>query len=498
MTGINIHIKKLLVSIVLLFATISLNAQDTLMRSYYKQQEAEYRRWMDSITQNYNEFQRKADEDYARFMREEWESFKVFAGEPQPLLPEPNRPYERDKTVDESEMLAPIPAKPIPLPDTLHIGATERPEIQLTPSLTVPEFMFGSYGTLFTVRLDFNSKFILPDAKQNSVADAWDRLATPAIYILLNDLLSIKSQYSLGDWAYYRLIRDFSDEYVGKDTNESVVMQAYLLIHSGYDARIGSDNDHIYVFMPFDGHLFNTPSIEIDKERFYVLNSSKKSKTERYKIFNKRYDKNDRVMSLKMNRTPQYDYIPTNSRRFVSKRYPDMSVDITVNKNLIDFYNEYPHCDLPFYCWGGLSEDIKEVLYPQIRNSIAGLGQIDAANRIINFVQTAFEYKTDANQFGAERSFFADENFYYPYNDCEDRAILFAILVHDILDLDVVLVKYPNHVATAVNYTEPLNGRYLTYEGNNYYISDPTYIGSRVGECIPKYSKESPEFYELY
>ena len=89
-------------------------------------------------------------------------------------------------------------------------------------------------------------------------------------------------------------------------------------------------------------------------------------------------------------------------------------------------------------------------MYPKLTQQIKGKSQKDAANILIDFVQTAFEYQTDDVQFGYERPLFADETFFYPYSDCEDRSILFAHLVKDLLGLDVVLLYYPGHLATAV------------------------------------------------
>lgn len=163
----------------------------------------------------------------------------------------------------------------------------------------------------------------------------------------------------------------------------------------------------------------------------------------------------------------------------------------------MEFYNSYPKCQWTNYSWAGISEEVKTKLYPVLRAGIEGKNQIEAANRLINFVQTAFEYKTDGQQFGYERSLFADETFYYPFSDCEDRSILFSILVHDLLGLDVVLIQYPDHLATAVRYTESLNGSYVILDGQNYYISDPTYIGAEVGECMPRYAKTKPAVYKL-
>ena len=55
-----------------------------------------------------------------------------------------------------------------------------------------------------------------------------------------------------------------------------------------------------------------------------------------------------------------------------------------------------------------------------------GLGEEEAVNMILSYMNYGFKYMTDDNQFNREKPFFPDENFYYPYNDCEDRAILFS------------------------------------------------------------------------
>ncbi len=214
-------------------------------------------------------------------------------------------------------------------------------------------------------------------------------------------------------------------------------------------------------------------------------------------MFNRKFTDDERVMSLRMACLPKFAYKPTNGRTFTSKRYPELTVSLSVNKNLMDYFEDYPRCVWTNYSWAGLSDEVKAKLYPVLRKSIEGKSQIEAANRIINFVQTAFEYKTDKEQFGYERSLFCDETFYYPYSDCEDRSILFSTLIRDLLGLDVVLLLYPDHLATAVHYTEPLTGCYFEFEGKTYYISDPTYIGANVGLCMPQYLNVSPEVYKL-
>ena len=112
---------------------------------------------------------------------------------------------------------------------------------------------------------------------------------------------------------------------------------------------------------------------------------------------------------------------------------------------------------------------------------------MEAANMLIDFVQTAFAYQTDGEQFGYEKPFFVDELFYYPYCDCEDRSILYSRLVRSLLNLDVVLLDYPNHIATAVCFTEQVEGDYILVNGKKYVICDPTYIGASIGMAMPQF-----------
>lgn len=84
-----------------------------------------------------------------------------------------------------------------------------------------------------------------------------------------------------------------------------------------------------------------------------------------------------------------------------------------------------------------------------------------------------------------DRAFFAEETLFYPYCDCEDRFILFSRLVRDLLGLDVMLVYYPGHLATAVAFGEEVKGDCLLLDGRKFTVCDPTYIGAPVGRTMP-------------
>ena len=118
----------------------------------------------------------------------------------------------------------------------------------------------------------------------------------------------------------------------------------------------------------------------------------------------------------------------------------------------------------------------------------------EAAALLLDFVQNAFEYQSDRQQFGHEKVFFPDEMLYYPYNDCEDRAILYCHLIRVLLGLNVALVNYPNHIAAAVCFPSQVKAETQYRRGNETYtLCDPTYLGASIGECMPQFIGKSPK-----
>ena len=178
---------------------------------------------------------------------------------------------------------------------------------------------------------------------------------------------------------------------------------------------------------------------------------------------------------------------------------------MSVNKNLIDFFDTYPQA-----CYKGnattrwaayantpLDKSVQNALYPPLKKTIEGMNERQAVEILLNWVQTAFEYRLDDNVWGHDRAFFAQETLYYPYCDCEDRAILFSRLVRDLVGLDVVLLYYPGHLAAAVGFSNDEKGDYLTYKNRKYIVCDPTYINAGVGRTMPNMNNQEAQVIAL-
>jgi hypothetical protein len=186
---------------------------------------------------------------------------------------------------------------------------------------------------------------------------------------------------------------------------------------------------------------------------------------------------------------------PTAPRTITSKKDSTFAFTITMNQNLIDYYNEVPLAgdDENFMTrWATLAEypfeqQVKDSLVTKMKQKVAGMSQLEAVQQILWWVQTGFEFEYDEKVWGYDRAFYPEETLFYPYADSEDRSILLARLVRDVVGIDAALIYYSaGHLTAAVDFADAVVvGDFLKLEDSRFIICDPSYIGGRVGETIP-------------
>ena len=233
--------------------------------------------------------------------------------------------------------------------------------------------------------------------------------------------------------------------------------------------------------LALDDQVYAKPYFKIDGQTFYLLDDVARAAS--YNICNFKIP-GERPLSLAMPVPPVLAQKP--GLPAVRKTEDgSLTTTVAVNRNLMDFYTDYPPCYWSVYAATELTPAVRDQLYPPLRSALADKSEYDAANLLLHYLHRAFPYKTDEAQFGVERTLFAEEMFHYPYSDCEDRSILFARLVKDLLKLDVVLLYYPEHIATAVCFNGDVKGDYMQIGAKRYVVCDPTYVGADVGDAMP-------------
>jgi hypothetical protein len=57
----------------------------------------------------------------------------------------------------------------------------------------------------------------------------------------------------------------------------------------------------------------------------------------------------------------------------------------------------------------------------------------------------------------------------------------------------VVILDFPGHIATAVKFSNPVQGDNWELNGKRYTVADPTYVNANVGMTMPQYKGKTPK-----
>lgn len=346
-----------------------------------------------------------------------------------------------------------------------------------------------AYGGLaFYLNNSLNRKCSLNGLNENAIADAYEALCNSDYKPLLADCAQIRKDLRLNDWGVFTLVRQVADTYCGT-ANESIVMQQFLLNEMGYKARMArkATEDKMMLFVATDCSIYAHPYITLNGQNYYNLSGNNEQC--QFYMCQKDSPKAKNSVGMQLKEAPLFPGTVVSSTHQSKGSAARVTVDVP--KALMDFYKDYPQCDYSVYFNAPVNAAMENRILSSLAPLVQGRNEADAANILINFVQTAFQYQTDGQQFGYEKPFFVEELFYYPYSDCEDRAMLFSYLVRKLLGLDVVLLDYPEHIATAVRFNGNVSGDYLMVNGRKYTVCDPTYIGASIGMTMPRYKTVS-------
>lgn len=389
-----------------------------------------------------------------------------------------------------------VPSVPS-VPSTPKVPETPKtPVVPTVPSPTTPQIAFTLYGLQLAVPAP-KLEATLSSANQQDVVSFWKKINESDTKACVEALKQHSEKYRLGDWCTFKAVSSYSDKWAKGNKPASRVMTQYLMLSMGYDVRMAVANGEVYLMLPFKQKVYDNTYLTVNESKYYLYPKSLPKGSSIFSCAVPAGTDCGRQMDLIVN--PAYR-LPRNNQSFALS-HGGLSAQGDVNKNVIDLQQEYPSMDIYCYAASLTDAEVRRSVVNQLRGQLDGKGEAEAANALLHFVQSAFEYKTDGQQFGdgVEKSFFFDETLYFPYCDCEDRSIFYAYLVHEILGLDVLLVGYPGHECTAVALsTAPQGATSFTYHGKTYYICDPTYIGADIGMCMPDFVNVRPQVEEWH
>ena len=469
---------------------------------WLKNQGKSIQEYKENKDQEFEHFKDARDSAFVEFLKQEWQAFEVFKGlkpeqKPKPETPPATELEELPEEVEETSIR--IEEVTVPVVQITHTVESVRTLFsRVIKEKEILEFEF--FQVPLKVNYDSNmTKIQLSDSiKQGSIAAFWADLAKSDYEDLVDQILQIKQEMQLNDWGFVLLVDRLAEAIYPDSDSKQTLLTWFVLLKSRYDARVGFNKDSIHLLVPFSDSVYNVPYYLTHQTKYYLVDFDHPvNRADHVYTYQGEYSEDPESLALNLL------YLPVVGEKLIKNHFQFQyagqvyPVQIDLSEPLIAFYKQYPQTDFTIYFQAPLSSRSMHALGTALKPLIEDKSEAEAVNILLRFVQTAFGYQKDDQQFGFEKPLFAEETLFYPYSDCEDRSVLFAWLVKNLLNLDVIGLDYPGHVATAVMFSTDIPGDAVIYEGHRYLICDPTYIHANIGQGMEKYQNVDPAIIRL-
>ncbi|MBU2652351.1 MAG: hypothetical protein KKA81_15595 [Bacteroidetes bacterium] len=488
--------------ITFLFMFISIQGQTFEEFKKQRQQELQdmklkQKEFLEKMQKDFDNYVEQRDKEFADYLKKEWEQFNLFKERKPIERPKPDvmpkfkpedradEPVGKMPTINKVLEIKSDPARETLLPRVL------KADIRLAAE---DNYNLNFYGNNLSYSWEENPPvFDNTSISSETISLYFEKLSQTPYSTLIDQLLRDKFQMNLNDWAYYLLTGEVAKTVFQGSENSARLMQWFLMLQSGYKVKVAYSGSRVCLLLPSYQTVYFNRFITLGSQTYYLMNP-----IEGDQLYTYEKDLPDANRVIDFNIYNALNFTPLEKTKKIDFSYNGQTypVKVSYNENLIRFYNDYPVVDINVYFNAAMEGQFKESVMESLVPVLNEMNQVQAVSFLLNFVQTAFEYKIDEEQFGREKFFFPVEVFYYPFSDCEDRSALFSYLVSELLDMKSLGLAYTGHVATAVNLNEAVEGDFLVYHNEKYMVADPTYINAPLGMTMPEYRDADAEIIE--
>ncbi len=443
----------------------------------------QFERFKSQAEKDFERTRQQQDSIFAKSIVDNWQAIQVssFEKTPQP------RPEEQPKSEPSLELLDLehqfIETQPKLMrsfkPTTLEYNQEYEPELER--SIT----FFGEQ-----MRIRYSADLLcLSDFEISSKVDlskAWQRLSKTTYQPLVNSLHKKRLELQLPDFGYLSLLETLLND-LDVSSKNLEVYKWFLLVKSGYAARIGLINNSPVLVVGSFGKIYGKRYYSSAGINYYVL-SDAKGELESYIIDS---DVNNAPFDLSVNEEIRLPLNHAQREISYSSRFgKTINVKILYNSNVVEMLRTFPQSDIAYYLTSRPSDLLAKSLENSLLPYMADLSEVQRVNFLLEFVQKGFTYQSDSRQFGKERVLYPEEVFSYPYSDCDDRVVLLAYLLRTFVDVPMVALGFPQHIALGLKLSSPVFGESIKYNGYKFTFCDPTYLNAPLGAVIPSADRD--------
>ena len=452
----------------------------------------EFKKWQQELNAQYLDYLTKEQKEFHDALKKDWEDMRTQAGkkaftEPKidipPVAPSPTTPQPDPTPIPEIVIDIPIPSPVVPIPEPEPL-----PEIE--PIIEDSGVQFEYLGLSFQLpELEAWDNPI--DVPSNDViADTWAQNVT-SIHQASLALEHYANEYDLPDWALISVTDIYAKQLSNNSDNNSQFIVWALLLDMGYDVRLGYDNSDIFLLIPSQQKIFSKKSITSNGVTYYTLIGKQPMKS----LYTYQQDSGDKKSFDFSFSKPLVSTQLSSQKHTLKDNKNDTELSYFVYSQLNDYYRHHPQLEFSWYFKAHPTSANYLSLVDQLKQELNDKPQKVQVQTILSLIQFGFEYELDVDQWGEEYYAAPMHTLMLRAADCEDRAFLFSFLIEEVVGLKTVGLHYPGHLASAVAFdsNSGVSGKYVTHEGVKYYVTDPTYIGARIGDEMPQFNTVAPK-----
>jgi len=429
-----------------------------------------FRDFLEAEQATFDSFQTAEDKAFVSFLEAEWEAFQVFKGDIRDEIP-----------------------KPAIAPTIRNAGMSAAPStegINVAAGLKFEVLSSGFYGHPFeSVLLPVNEFPDLTKPTNKRLAMFWAGVSRKDHRQTVMNLQQHRQRLGLGDWGLFLYVQKQVEQQIAGDKHR-IAYTWFLLNRLGFDIRIGYSSESVFLLVPASNKVYGRTYTTIDKKKYYMYPDVSSDSVRSY---NQKSSQSVTDFDFSLNRLLKASAHQSSLKAEIQVDSGDVrTLDFKYDLGLSEFLASYPQIELDSYFTVEPGSPAADSLLEQLRPLVAGLEERVAVNVLLRFTQRLFGYQTDDKQFGKEKYLLIEESLHYGVNDCEDRTIFLAWLVKSLLKLDTVALDYPGHIAMAVRTRVLPYDDVVSYQGKQYVVADPTYIGADLGMSQPNMRNKTP------
>lgn len=448
-------------------------------------QKKEFDQFKSGIQKKFDNFKSENDSIFLSFLARSWKTYSLHK----------EKATKKPKPVKQPSIhLLPDSGEATPSKRRINYQSGNEIDILQVPksNLSDDENTTGSSVDFYGQEIllpDLSDHLSLESISQNDIIAFYQQyLQEEALIVSSHEIIQSGQALQLNGWGLIQLLMIVSENYFAK-INERVLFSWITLMRNGHEVKIGHDGIQIYLLAHFDRKIFNNSYVHINGTRYYIVPFPGQDFPDAgIQSFETNYPGETSILSLQFKTLP----ILTGSPYTRSLEYCQKTIHIPLALSLVRFLYSYPSCELSIYFNAPGSGPSLSAFDPFLLPLLNEKTEKEQVDLLLDFIQQSIPYQTDEEQFASEKYLFADETLYFPYADCEDRAILFVKLIERYTGLKAIGLDYPDHVSTGISFSKQIQGDYLIFEGIKYYICDPTYIGAKSGMAMEGMKSMNP------